>query len=125
MSIALYVFPTDTPSDKAIAMAKEVDDIEVIDISMEAKLPPYVNGVPLLADEKMEYRGTACLERLKELQEYTPRVRGVSEVDISANFVGDLGFKNDVIKDPKKELDQFMKERNELFRSKKGLSRLK
>lgn len=113
---ALYIYPSDPASDAAVRMARDVKDVEIIDISKEAELPAYVNGVPLLADEKTEYRGTECLNRLKELKELSPTVKAIGAPDEEAsNFVGDLGFKSDVSMDPKKDLNNYMKERSALL----------
>lgn len=115
MTEALYVYPSDRPSQTAMRLARDIADVEVIDISKEKELPPYVDGVPLLADEKTEWRGTACLNRLKELKEMSPSIKGLGEPDEEAgNFVGDLGFKVDMA-DPKTDLDRFMKERGALL----------
>ena len=116
MTDALYVFPSDHASELAIRIPRDVKDIEIIDVSKEAELPAYVDGVPLLADEKTEYRGTDCLNRLKELKELSPAVKGVGAVDEeAANFVGNLGFKSDISLDPKKDLNNYMKQRGALL----------
>ena len=119
MTDALYVYPSDPASDKAIRIAHDVKDIEIIDVRKEDRLPSYVDGVPLLADEKSEYRGTECLMRLKELKELAPSVKGIGESnDEASNFVGDLGFKADLIGDPKTDLNKYMKSRGQLLQVK-------
>ena len=116
MAEALYIYPSDRASDAAVRLARDVKGIDIIDISKDADLPTYVNGVPLLADENSEYRGTACLDRLRELKNIAPAVKGIGAVDEDAsNFVGDLGFKMDVIANPKKDLNNYMKERGALL----------
>lgn len=118
MTEALYVYPSDRPSEAAIRLAKDIKSIDIIDISKERELPPYVDGVPLLADEKTEWRGSQCLKRLKELKDLDPPVKALGEPDDEdSNFVGDLGFTADIVEDPKKDLDKFMRDRSSLLKT--------
>jgi len=63
----LYFFPGDVASERAADLARECYGIKCVDVSITDRLPSYVDGVPILADDHEEFRGTNCLRRLEEL----------------------------------------------------------
>ena len=68
----LYVFPGDKNSDNAAQLAQQAASaVYVQDISKLSKLPPFVDGVPVLANKKNKqaFKGTLALQTLKDLKE--------------------------------------------------------
>jgi len=65
----LYVFPGEPVCERALSML--TDEVILQDVTKLPRLPPFVDGVPILADKKNETlaRGSACLEALKQLKD--------------------------------------------------------
>jgi hypothetical protein len=93
----LYYFPGDKASEEAATFARACSGIKILDVSTLKAIPNYVDGVPLLADEYNEFRGTSCLKRLQEMAKDGTGGDGIaaamplSERGVTTN-ISDLGF---------------------------------
>ena len=93
----LYYFPGDRASEQAADFARECRGIKVLDVSTLKSIPNYVDGVPLLADEYNEFRGTSCLKRLQEMARDGTGGDGIAPATPfgaanAATNISDLGF---------------------------------